>query len=261
MTGMYDAIDVRPVTGALGAEIRGVDLAGELSNAQFAQIREAFGQYGAIFFHDQSLTPERHIAFAERWGRINVNRFFRPVDGYPTIAEVRKEPHQKANIGGSWHTDHSYDEAPALGSILYAREVPEVGGDTMFASMYMAYETLSDGLKATLGGLRAWHSSRHVFGHGKVDHETRRDGRILNPELATQDACHPVVITHPDTGRKALFVNPGFTVHFDGWTEEEFGRCWSSSTPMPAARSSPAGSAGGSARWRSGTTGRPGTTP
>jgi taurine dioxygenase len=137
------------------------------------------------------------------------------------IAEVRKEPDQQTNIGGSWHTDHSYDEVPALGSMLYAREVPEVGGDTLFASMHAAYETLSAGLKRTLEGLQAWHSSRHVFGAGNMDHETRRDGRVRNPELATQDALHPVVIRHPETGRKALYVNPGFTVRFDGWTEAE----------------------------------------
>ena len=153
--------------------------------------------------------------------RIDINRFFAAVPGYPMIAEVRKEPEQTRNIGGGWHTDHSYDEAPALGSMLYAREVPRTGGDTLFASMYAAYDALSDGLKATLEGLRACHSSRHVF--GPEAHARRGDlvGRIGNPELATQDAVHPVVIRHPETGRKALYVNPGFTLRFEGWTEEE----------------------------------------
>jgi taurine dioxygenase len=217
----FHAIEVRPLSSALGAEIEGADLAGDVPAAQFAEVREAFRRYCAIFFRDQDLSPEQHIAFAERWGAIDVNRFFKPVDGYPMIAEVRKEPGQKENIGGSWHTDHSYDEVPALGSILYAREVPEVGGDTLFASMYLAYETLSEGLKRTLEGLKAWHSSRHVFGPASAAYETRRDGRVRNPELATQDALHPVVITHPESGRKALYVNPGFTVRFDGWTEAE----------------------------------------
>lgn len=138
------------------------------------------------------------------------------------IAEVRKEPDQQKNIGGSWHTDHSYDLAPAMGSILYAREVPDSGGDTLFASMYLAYEALSDGLKETLEGLNAVHSSRHVFGH-KTEYtgDGGYKGRYNNPELATQDAVHPVIIRHPDSGRKALYVNPGFTLRFEGWTDEE----------------------------------------
>jgi len=219
--GEYATIEVRPLSSALGAEIEGVDLARGPSETQLAEIRRAFGRHGAIFFRAQDLTPERHLAFAERWGPVNVNRFFKPVEGWPMIAEIRKEPDQQANIGGSWHTDHSYDEVPALGSMLYAREVPAVGGDTLFASMYAAYETLSEGLKRTLDGLKAWHSSRHVFGAANLDHETRRDGRVRNPELATQDALHPVVIRHPESGRKALYVNPGFTARFDGWTEAE----------------------------------------
>jgi len=94
---------------------------------------------------------------------MNINRFFRAVDGYPMIAEVGKEPEQQDNIGGGWHTDHSYDVVPAMGSMLYAREVPVAGGDTLFASMYLAYEALSDGLKQTLESLKAVHSSQHVF--------------------------------------------------------------------------------------------------
>ena len=156
-------MDIQPISAALGAEIHGVDLAGELSEAGFGEIRAALWRHGVIFFRDQDLTPEQHLAFARRWGEINVNRFFQAVEGYPMIAEVRKEPHQAHNIGGDWHTDHSYDQVPALGSVLYAREVPELGGDTLFASMAKAYEALSDGLKATLAGLRALHSSRHVF--------------------------------------------------------------------------------------------------
>ncbi|HEX5078219.1 MAG TPA: TauD/TfdA family dioxygenase [Geminicoccaceae bacterium] len=214
-------IEIAPVASALGAEIRGVDLSEELADSETAAIRDALGRYGVIFFRDQHLTPEQHIAFGRRWGEIEVNRFFRPVEGYPMIAEVRKEPDQRQNIGSTWHTDHSYDEAPAMGSILYAREVPEVGGDTLFANMCLAYETLSDGLKKTLEGLRAWHSSRHVFGHGGSARELQRDARVGNPGLATQDALHPVVIRHPGTGRKALYVNASFTVRFNGWTEEE----------------------------------------
>jgi taurine dioxygenase len=153
-----DHISVTPLSSSVGAEIAGVDLATPPDEPQLAEIRRALGQYGVVFFRDQQLTPEQHIAFARRFGDINVNRFFATVPGFPMIAEVRKEPEQQRNIGNGWHTDHSYDETPALGSMLYAREVPKTGGDTLFASMYAAFDALSDGLKATLEGLRALHS-------------------------------------------------------------------------------------------------------
>ncbi|HEU5094920.1 MAG TPA: TauD/TfdA family dioxygenase [Reyranella sp.] len=212
--------DIRPSSPAIGAEILGVDLSRPLTPEETGEIREALNEHGVIFFRDQELTPEQHIAFAERFAPINVNRFFRSAPGHPQIAEVRKEPDQTTNIGGGWHTDHSYDEAPALGSILLAREVPDHGGDTMFASMHHAYEALSDGLKRTLEGLRAVHSSRHVFG-AAARYAKETAGRIGNAERANQDATHPVVIRHPETGRKTLYVNAAFTTHFAGWTEKE----------------------------------------
>jgi len=217
----YQHIRAAPVSAHVGAEIGGVDLGAPVPDPVMAEIRQAFGEYGVVFFRDQQLAPEQHVAFAERFGPIDINRFFATVPGHPMIAEVRKEPEQTRNIGGGWHTDHSYDEAPALGSMLYAREVPQTGGDTLFASMYAAYDALSDGLKAMLEGLRACHSSRHVFGAEAMAQRGDLNGRVGNPELATQDAVHPVVIRHPQTGRKALYVNPGFTLRFEGWTDEE----------------------------------------
>ncbi len=216
------SVQVRQLGGHFAAEVRGVDLSEPIPDSTLKDLKNAFGQYGVIFFRDQDLTPEAHIRFAERWGEININRFFQAVDGYPQIAEVRKEPDQTVNIGGGWHTDHSYDQIPALGSILYAREVPESGGDTLFASMSAAWDALSDGLKQTLSGLRAVHSSRHVFGAASA-YKAVADlgGRIGNAEQATQDAVHPVGITHPLSGRKALYVNPGFTLRFEGWTTAE----------------------------------------
>jgi taurine dioxygenase len=212
-----NAIEIRPVGHAVGTEILGVNLSEPLAQAARDTIRTTLADRGVVFFRDQSLTPEQHIGLARQFGDINVNRFFAHADGYPEIALVVKEPHQTRNIGGGWHTDHSYDRSPALGSILYAREVPPAGGDTLFSSMYAAYEGLSDGLKQTLGGMRAVHSSRHVFG---VVREDMKD-RFRNAEAAVQDAVHPVVITHPDSGRKVLYVNPGFTLRFDGWTDDE----------------------------------------
>jgi alpha-ketoglutarate-dependent taurine dioxygenase len=213
--------EVRPTSGALGAELLGIDLAQPLDVEAAADIRQAFNEHGVIFFRDQRLTPEEHIAFAERMGKININRFFKTAPNYPQIAEVRKEAAHKTNIGGGWHTDHSYDQVPALGSILLAREVPSRGGDTMFACMAHAYDALSDGLKRTLRSLRAVHSSRHVFGVESHMANPERKDRLTNAELATQDAVHPVVIRHPETGRHTLYVNATFTTHFEGWTAEE----------------------------------------
>ena len=220
----YTNIDVIPQSASVGAEIHGVDLAGELSNEQFSEVRQAFHEHGVIFFREQKLSPEQHLAFARRFGAVNINRFFSPVDGHPEIAEVLKEPDQKKNIGAVWHTDHSYDQIPALGSALYGKEIPPLGGDTLFASMAAAFDALSDGLKDTLRSMRAVHSSRHVFGPARYAAEGSPEeigGRLGNPELATQDAVHPVVIRHPDTGRETLYVNRTFTVRFDGWTEDE----------------------------------------
>jgi len=214
---LNNAIDVRPAGSAVGAEISGVDLSQPLTDSARETLRRTLADRGVVFFRDQTLTPEQHIRLARQFGEINVNRFFSHAEGYPEIALVVKEPDQKKNIGGGWHTDHSYDQVPAKGSILYALETPPTGGDTLFASMYAAYDALSDGLKRTLSGLRAVHSSRHVFGVKREGME----GRFHNHADATQDAVHPVVITHPDSGRKALYVNPGFTLRFEGWTDEE----------------------------------------
>ena len=213
-------LEVVPVSGGVGVEVHNVDIKSGIDAGTFDELRAAFVEHGLIFLRDQDITPDEHIAFAERWGEININRFFPRLDGYDQIATVTKEPDQTTNIGGGWHTDHSYDHVPAMGSILIARETPPVGGDTLFACMYTAYDTLSDGLKQTLEGMKAVHSSRHIFGEQSSYRDTMKD-RFSNPEDATQDAVHPVVITHPESGRKALYVNPGFTLHFDGWTATE----------------------------------------
>ena len=157
-------IEIVPVSGGVGVELHNVYIKNGIDAAAFDEMRAAFVEHGLIFLRDQDITPDEHIAFAERWGDINVNRFFPRLDGYEKIATVTKEPDQTVNIGGGWHTDHSYDHVPALGSILIARETPPVGGDTLFACMYKAYDTLSDGLKQTLEGMKAVHSSRHIFG-------------------------------------------------------------------------------------------------
>lgn len=209
----------------VGAEITGIDLK-NLTDVEFDAIRQAYADHGVIFFRDQDLTEDDHIAFAERWAPINVNRFFAAHPDHPQIAMVAKEKEQKDNIGGGWHTDHSYDQEPAMGSILVARELPERGGDTMFASMYRAYETLDDAMKREIDGLQAVHSAKHIFGSsGETYYNTTDAGgnRIGNAAAADvlADVTHPVVITHPLSGKKALYVNPAFTVKIVGKTDEQ----------------------------------------
>ncbi|MGB7300030.1 MAG: TauD/TfdA family dioxygenase [Burkholderiaceae bacterium] len=213
------SIQIEPGDG-VGAYISAINLKEGLTTEQARELKRALGEYGVLFFRDQDISPEQHIAFAEQFGAININRFFASVDNYPMIAEVRKEPDQKVNIGGQWHTDHSYDIEPALGSVLLARQTPTRGGDTLFANMYTAYESLSDGMKKTLATMRAVHSSRHQFG-AEANYSKEREGRLSNRDAAQQDSVHPVVITHPISGRKALYVNTAFTIRFDGWTADE----------------------------------------
>ena len=210
-------IQITPTAGYVGAEISGVDLSQTLSDAELDQVKNTLFEYGVVFFRDQTMRPEDHIRLAEQVSEIDINRFFKPVDGYPKIAEVRKEPDQTVNIGSMWHSDHSYDTAPAMGSILVAREVPPFGGDTVFASMYAAYDHLSDGLKATLEGLKAWHTSSGFAAPADKEIGDRLGGQ----DRVTPDVLQNVVIKHPVTGRKALYVNETFTVGFEGWTAEE----------------------------------------
>jgi taurine dioxygenase len=213
----YETVQVLKLDGGCGAEVLGVDLK-SMSNHQWGEVQQAFTEHGVIFFRDQSLTPEQHLDFARRWGTIDVNRYFTPVAGYPEIAEVRKEPDQKRNIGERWHTDHTYDQIPAMGSILVARELPSKGGDTWFANICDAFDALSDGLKKTLRGLNAVHSSAHIFGaKAKQNHG---DLTFHNADQVG-DVLHPVVIRHPLSGREALYVNGDFTVRFEGWSKQD----------------------------------------
>ena len=207
-----------PVSEHVGAEVSEIDLR-SLTDDDIRQLDAAWCRHGVLFFRDQQLEPDDHIAFAQRFAEIDVNKFFQAVEGHPQIAEVRKEPDQTANIGGGWHTDHSYDAAPARGSILLAREVPPTGGDTKFLSVAAAYDRLSDGLKHTLKDLRAVHSNEHVFGAETLAMRAM-DNRLGGSEqVGATD--HPVVVAHPVTGQPLLYVNMGFTTHFAGWTREE----------------------------------------
>ncbi|MDQ2089191.1 TauD/TfdA dioxygenase family protein [Marimonas arenosa] len=211
-------MQVQKLTGLVGAEITGADLR---DPAQFPALRQAFTDHSVIVIRGQHLTPEDHLTFARRFGPINVNRFFKPLNSHPEIALVVKEADQKGAIGEEWHTDHAYDAEPALGSILHAIDIPPYGGDTIFASTTAAYDALSERFRQMLDGLHAWHSSRHVFGAAAADSDSAKTGRIGNAAAATQDVLHPVVIRHPLSGRRSLFVNPQFTTRIDGLTAVE----------------------------------------
>jgi taurine dioxygenase len=211
-------MEILPLTGGLGAEIFGADIR---RDTDFEAIHEAFAKHSVIVLRGQDAGPTDQLAFAHSFGPVNINRFFKPVEGYPEIATVLKEKDQTEAVGEGWHTDHSYDQAPALGSILHAIEVPPYGGDTLFVSMAAAYEALSAPMCQFLDGLSAVHSSRHVFGAAAMDSEAAKSGRLGNADAATQDVRHPIVITHPLSGRRGLFVNPVFTTHIVGLSGTE----------------------------------------
>ena len=210
---------IAPFSHGCGAIIDDIQLAG-LDDTELRELRLALAEQGVLFFRDQQLSPDDHLAFANRFGRIVHNKFFQAVAGYPDIAEVRKEKTQETNIGGGWHTDHSYDAEPAMGSILVARTLPEQGGDTWFANLYAAYDALSPGLQKTLESLRAIHSNAHLYGKDGY-YSTTDIANVLTGADQVGEAIHPVVIKHPESGRKALYVNPGHTINIEGWSIDE----------------------------------------
>ena len=219
----YRTIEVRPLCGALGAEISGVDLSKDLGNQAFDEIHRAFLDHLVIFFRDQTLTPRQQVAFATRFGPIGNYPFLDGLPDAPEVIEILKTEADRLNFGGGWHTDTAYLERPSLGSLLYAHEAPAAGGDTLFANAYLAYETLSDGMKATLGKLRAVHSAALKSTGGRAARMNRHAAMTgRNMEQADRlEAVHPLVRTHPETGRKALYVSGNHTVRFEGMTEEE----------------------------------------
>ena len=213
----YKHITVHPVAGALGAEVRGVDVSAALDDAVIAEIRQALLDHLAIVFRDQKLTPQQQLAFARRFGEPMEYPQLRGLPECPLITPVLKLPHEQINFGGVWHSDTTYLARPPMASMLYAVEIPPYGGDTIFANQYLAYETLSEGLRRTLDGLVGVNTST------KADASRTREDRLKEAgvEMKVLTSEHPAVRTHPETGRKALFVNQGHTARFKGWTEDE----------------------------------------
>jgi taurine dioxygenase len=213
-----NSLHVRPIAGAIGAEILGIDLR-ELDDPTVAAIRRAWLDRCVVFFRDQNLSPAQLVAFARKLGEPIEYPFLKGLDGFSEITPVVKLEQEKVNFGGIWHSDTAYLDCPPMGSMLLAREVPAAGGDTIFVNMYLAYETLSAGLRRLLDGLVAVNSS------AKADASNTREDRLRDTARAdarpVYEAEHPVVRTHPETGRKALYVNRGHTVRFAGWSETE----------------------------------------
>jgi taurine dioxygenase len=211
--------ETRPIAGALGAELHGIDLSRELPAETIGAIRQALLDHGVIFFRDQGLPPDRLLALARRFGTPVEYPFLKGIEGFPEIITVSKLENETINFGGVWHSDTTYLQEPPMATLLVAREVPDVGGDTIFANQYLAYETLSDGMKRLLAGLKGVASS------AKADSSRTREDRIKSDGSADARklliAEHPAVRTHPETGRKVLYVNRAHTVSFAGMTEEE----------------------------------------
>ena len=215
----YQHIEVTPLAGAVGALISGVRLSAALDAAVIAEIRTAWLAHGVVFFRDQPLPAGEFQAFAERFGEVIEYPFVKGIEGHPMIIPVLKLPHERNNFGGIWHTDTAYLPQPPMATMLIAREVPPYGGDTLFASGYAAFEALSPTLQSVLLALKGVNTS------SKADVTKTREDRIKEAptEKSKQDfvAEHPVVRTHPETGRKSIYVNFGHTARFVGMTEEE----------------------------------------
>ena len=215
---LSNRVVARPIAGALGAEIESVDLSQPMDDATFGAIRQALLDHHVIFFRDQNIQGAHMKALASRFGPLDVHPFVaadRQGKQDPEVFEVRHEPNERYVFGEGWHMDHTWKQKPMFGAILYAREVPPYGGDTLFSNLTLAYETLSDGMKKSLEGLRAVHAANPALYVGDPN-------LTLTPaQIDAMRAVHPVVRTHPDTKRKLLFLHPFIVRHFEGWTEDE----------------------------------------
>ena len=213
----YYHIKVCPIAGGLGAEINGVNIAQPLEREVALEIHWAFLDHLVVFFRNQELTPQSQLVFAQQFGQPVEYPQMRGLPECPLVTAVIKLENEQVNFGGVWHSDTTYLERPPMASLLYAVEIPPYGGDTLFSNQYMAYEALSEGLKKMLKDLGGINTST------KPEVAKTRENRLhdAGAMLKVLDAIHPVVRTHPETGRKALYVNDGHTTHFDGWSKEE----------------------------------------
>lgn len=219
----YSHIQVRPLSGALGAEIGGVDLA-RLDDTIFGEINRALVDYGVLCFREQTLTHAAQIAFGRRFGELDIHPIVQGTDELPELLRVWKPAGESASFGTGWHTDNTFFERPSKATVLYGVTVPPYGGDTLFASMEQAYEALSPTMRDFLGGLRAVHSASRAY-DPRVTGEAKYRGeaplKYKYSEAVTAEVEHPLIRTHPESGRKCLFVNPMFTIRVVGLTARE----------------------------------------
>jgi taurine dioxygenase len=221
----YRTIETHRIAGSLGAEVSGVDLSEDLPDDVLAEVRAALLDNLVICFRDQKITPEQQLAFARRWGEIHLHPFMVGMKEHPEILEIIKTPEDKKNFGGSWHTDQMFSPQPAMGTMLYAVEVPSAGGDTMFTNQYLAYESLSDGMKHLCDQLQTvcvGDSGKQYGGLTRAERYARQmtHMKVKDPGDVQTTSVHPLVRTHPETGRKALYIG-GHVQHFEGMTDEE----------------------------------------
>jgi taurine dioxygenase len=221
----YRHLDVQKIAGSLGAEVRGVDLSKDVSEEVLAEIRMALLDNLVIAIRDQSITPDQQLAFARRWGEIHLHPFMQGMEDYPEILKIVKRPTDKKNFGGSWHTDQMFSPSPAMGTMLYALEVPSAGGDTLFTNQYLAYESLSDEMKKIAGQLRTVCVGDNFKAANGLSRKERYDRhmsemKVKDPGDVITTSIHPLVRTHPETGRKSIYIG-GHVQNFDGMTDEE----------------------------------------
>ena len=215
-------IDIQPMATALGAEIGGVDLADVLAVTVFGDIRQALLDHGVIFFRNQQLDVEAHKRLTRRFGEIFVHPNFNTGEGDPEVVNIVRRPGDTHIVGEEWHTDTTMMAEPPMGALLYAVDVPPVGGDTLFSSQTVAYERLSDGMKALIGLLKCIHSDRKVAGPNSPMAKAKRSTKArFDADWRETRSAHPVVRTHPETGKKCLFVNHSYSIAFEDMSEAD----------------------------------------
>jgi alpha-ketoglutarate-dependent taurine dioxygenase len=222
-TSTTSALHIEPLTGTIGAEVHGIRLSADMTDTSLREIRDALFTYGAIGFRNQSWNRDDQIAFSKRFGDLEVHPIVNGMSGHPEIVKMHKPAAVDATFGVGWHTDNTFFERPSLGSIVYAEIVPPVGGDTLFANQQAAYDGLSSGMKEMLNGMIAIHSAKDAYTSKTALEKYGSNGPISyrHSKSVEAEVEHPVVISHPVTGRKALFVNPMFTLGVKDMKEEE----------------------------------------
>jgi len=217
------SLSVEPVAGALGATVSGIDLASVTDAAQLDDLRRALADHLVVFLPGQELSLDDLERVTDLLGGRDVTPFVGPLEDRPYVIRVIKEPTDALNFANAWHSDLSYLPAPPAYTLLHAWDVPDHGGDTVWSNQYLAYETLSHGLRATLDGLGAVHSAGLAYGTGGLlDQVKELTSMAIAPSAeAYAEHVHPAVAVHPVTGRRALYVNPVYTTRFAGWTKDE----------------------------------------